>query len=131
MGRTLAADQVTAAGDTTTPLATVLPTLGWSPAASAAAVPTPLPAPASDAFDAKSLPHVPSAADGAVGTLPHAPGSVLYTAKSSSFPAQWEPKKSRVFIMCLARFEGEKEGQSSFSMNDRTDVAMRNMFEAV
>lgn len=45
-------------------------------------------------------------------------------AAASSSEIVWNPASTRLFLACLAQFEGEKEaGRSSFSMDDRLDGA--------
>ncbi|MFO0614755.1 MAG: agenet domain-containing protein [Polyangiaceae bacterium] len=45
--------------------------------------------------------------------------------------AEWQPSATRLFIACLAQFEGEKEeGRSSFSTEDRLDGAFANQLAA-
>lgn len=54
----------------------------------------------------------------------HAP--IAATAPPAVAPPAnvWEPGETRLFLACLAQFEGEKEqGRSSFSMDDRLDGA--------
>jgi hypothetical protein len=41
----------------------------------------------------------------------------------------WDPKKTSVFIVCLARFEGEGDGNTSFSTNDRNDTTFVELLQ--
>jgi hypothetical protein len=51
--------------------------------------------------------------------------SQLRTAEEEGSPGAegrtWDPATSRVFLVCLARFEGEKSGETSFTLDDRLD----------
>lgn len=44
--------------------------------------------------------------------------------------ASWDPRKTRVFIACLARFAGEADGKTSFSTDDRLDTAFVELLVA-
>ena len=48
------------------------------------------------------------------------PGTSLPKA---ALPSVWLPEKTRAFVVCLGRFQGEPEGQSSWSISERNDPA--------
>lgn len=43
--------------------------------------------------------------------------------------AEWSPKKTRLVVISLARFAGEKDGATSFSISDRLDDPLVELFK--
>lgn len=66
-----------------------------------------------------------AASASASGAVPGAPSPASNPAGST-----WDPQKTRVFVACLAQFEGESPGSTSFSTDDRNDVALVELFKA-
>lgn len=48
---------------------------------------------------------------------------------SVSFAAEWSPENTRLVVISLARFAGEKDGATSFSIPDRLDDPLVELFK--
>jgi hypothetical protein len=72
------------------------------------------PEPASSAAPASAKPS---------SVAPVAPvASAVAAPTSASASEAWDPKNTRAFVACLAQFEGEEAGDTSFSTDDRNDT---------